>query len=258
MGITNKTVSDLFGLAAGRCSICKIPVVQREVKIGEMAHIIAKRKRGARGGLPVQGDINGYENLILLCPNHHTEVDNNEALYPPEELHRIKDAHEAYVHSVFNHQSQARVMDLGGLTQLMRFLPFTQIQTLLSGLPSRFDMGLFYVDKTCENFGYDFPQCRPFFDQYLEHHFLGFWTAVRELNNFVRSQTSSNSPLYDAGDNLYSKNLYLCRELSYEIRQSLIQEVQQLGSNLISSHNAFLQYVRNTYPEVNLASFVGW
>ena len=29
--ITDKTISRLFGLAAGRCSMCKEPVVERDV-----------------------------------------------------------------------------------------------------------------------------------------------------------------------------------------------------------------------------------
>lgn len=45
-GISERNISKLFGLAAGRCSICKIEIVQRDVKIGEMAHIIAKRRGG--------------------------------------------------------------------------------------------------------------------------------------------------------------------------------------------------------------------
>lgn len=259
-GITNKTISDLFGLAAGRCSICKIPVVQRDVKIGEMAHIIAKRKAGARGGLPFQGEINGYKNLILLCPNHHTEVDNNEDAYPPERLHQLKDEHEAYVRQVFAHQSQGRVMDIGGLVALMQFLPFTKIPTLIHGLPTSFNMHLFYVDEVCENFGKDFPQCRPFCDTYLESKFFNFWQHICDLNGYVHGTYYGKKKLYDSGEQtgISSNDIYLNRELSYDEREAVKKEIQRLLNNLNSSYYAFLQYVKNTYPEVNLASFVGW
>jgi hypothetical protein len=257
-GITTKTVSDLFGLAAGRCSICKIPVVQREVKIGEMAHIIAKRKGGARGALSVVGDINGYDNLILLCPNHHTEVDNNEAAYPLKRLHQIKDEHEAYVRQVFNHQSQGRVMDVNGLVALMQFLPFTQIAGLSNGLPTSFNMKLFYVEETCENFAQDFPHCRPFSDPYLENHFYGFWSSICNVNNYVRASSCNNVPLYDTSNRFDLDQLFLARNLSYEQRQEVEQQVRQLLNHLHTSYCGFLQYVRSTYPEVNLAGFVGW
>ena len=257
-GITNKTVSNLFGLAAGLCSICKIPVVQRNVKIGEMAHIIAKRKSGTRGNLPVVGDINGYDNLILLCPNHHTEVDNDEASYPPERLHQIKDEHEAYVRQVFNHQSQGRVMDLDGLVVLMKFLPFTHILGYTLGLPTSFDMHLFDVDDCCCNFGKDFPQCRPFCDSHLERHFIDFWSDIRHLNNYVQSACFDNKTGYVASERIDSTELYLNRDLSHAKRQEVKQEIERLLTNLNNSYHDFLRYVKNTYPEVNLAAFVGW
>lgn len=54
-----------------------------------MAHIIAKSENGPRGNnLP---EDNTYDNLILLCPNHHKTVDKNPLEYPPEEkLKQIK------------------------------------------------------------------------------------------------------------------------------------------------------------------------
>lgn len=159
MAITKIAISKLFGLAAGRCSICKEPVVERHVKIGEMAHIIAKNTGGARGNLPLAGSRDDYENLILLCPNHHTEVDYNEANYPPEELHRLKNEHEYYVGQVFKRQTQARSIDVGALIGLMRYLPLTQMHSLVDGLPARFSMKLFSVEDVCENFGKDFPHC---------------------------------------------------------------------------------------------------
>lgn len=45
----NLTIGRLFGAAAGRCSICRAVLFEDEVKIGQMAHIIAKSKNGPRG-----------------------------------------------------------------------------------------------------------------------------------------------------------------------------------------------------------------
>lgn len=258
--ITDKTISKLFGLAAGRCSMCKTPVVERDVKIGEMAHIIAKKKGGARGKLPVQGDINGYENLILLCPNHHGEVDGNEDAYPPEILHRLKDEHEAYVRQVFDHQSQGRVMDVNGLIALMKYLPFTQIVALTQGLPERFDQRLFYVAETFDNFANDNRQCRPFSDSNLEIHYFGFWSRVCELVDYEQHAVIEHKNVYIPGHliDADSNISYLNRDLNVEQRRQATQEVTKLLRNLADSYNPFLAYLRTTYPEVNLASFVGW
>ena len=62
--------------------MCNEEIVERDVKIGEMAHVIGKKKLAARGEYPVEGDINGYHNLILLCPNDHTRVDKIQETIP--------------------------------------------------------------------------------------------------------------------------------------------------------------------------------
>lgn len=258
MAITGHTISKLFGLAAGRCSICKKPVVERRVKIGEMAHVIAKNTGGARGNLPLKGSRDGYENLILLCPNHHTEVDNDEFNFPPEKLHRLKAEHEYYVDQVFKHQTQARSMDTGALVGLMEFLPLTQMPALVNGLPARFNMDLFTVEDVLENFGKDFPHCRPFFDPHLEGHFYGFWSDLCELNNYIRTAIYNERAVYDTNNSGDFRNLYVSRDLSYEQRQEVNREVEVRLNKLATSFNGFLQFLKYNYPEVHLASFGGW
>ena len=41
---------------------------------------------------------NSYDNLILQCPNHNAEVNNNEDDWPVEKLFQIKLKHELTVH----------------------------------------------------------------------------------------------------------------------------------------------------------------
>ncbi|WP_187395165.1 HNH endonuclease signature motif containing protein [Pigmentiphaga aceris] len=249
-------MSKLFGLAAGRCSICKEPVVKHRVKIGEMAHIIAKNTGGARGDLPFNGHRDDYENLILLCPNHHTEVDNDEANYPPEKLHRLKNEHEYYVSQVFKHRTQARSMDIGALVGLMRYLPLIQTPALVDGLPAIFNMNLFTVEEVCENFGKDFPHCRPFFDSHLEGHFYAFWSDLCHLNNYVRATSYNHSALYKISNGDF-KNLHISRKLTYEQRQEVNQDIEDCLNKLLKSYDGLLQFLKYNYQEVHLASFIG-
>ena len=123
MSISNPELKKLYGLAAGRCSICKVNVFGSDVHIGEMAHIIAKKAKGARGDVNPLADRNGYGNLILLCANHHTEVDQNPDFYTVEKLHRIKAEHEASVASLFE-APMDRVNDIKFLNVFMKFVPF--------------------------------------------------------------------------------------------------------------------------------------
>lgn len=126
MSISNPEIKKLYGLAAGRCSICKINVFDNDVHIGEMAHIIAKSENGARGGESILGDRNSYENLILLCANHHLEVDQNSLFYTTAKLHAIKASHEENISLIFDY-SRERNDDLTFLKTFMEFVPFTKL-----------------------------------------------------------------------------------------------------------------------------------
>lgn len=101
----------LWGKAAGRCEMlgCNKLVYESfithdEVKIGEIAHNIAANEGGPRGNekpfwhidssIDNDVDYNAIENLLLLCPECHTEVDKNSTKYPVEILRKMKKLHE--------------------------------------------------------------------------------------------------------------------------------------------------------------------
>lgn len=80
--------------------MCRIPLTPLEFEgtLGEIAHIVAKSTNGPRGDSSLNTqERDSYSNLVLLCPNHHTEVDRQEALWPVEKLHEIKALHEQWV-----------------------------------------------------------------------------------------------------------------------------------------------------------------
>ena len=94
--MNKKDLKILWGKAAGRCSICKLELVnfQNNITIGEMAHIIAKSPNGPRG---IENSIDSYDNLILLCPNHHREIDKNPLQWDIDRLRKVKQEHELWV-----------------------------------------------------------------------------------------------------------------------------------------------------------------
>lgn len=106
MTITVKTQKMLWGRAAGRCSMpeCRIELVQDatetddETLIGENCHIVAESVEGPRANpmMPLEKR-NAYNNLILLCNNHHKIIDSQEGEYTVERLHEIKENHERWV-----------------------------------------------------------------------------------------------------------------------------------------------------------------
>ena len=93
-------IKKLWGRAAGRCSYpgCSVLCIDRmenPTVIGEMAHLIAKSPRGPRADHSAGDDT--YENLILLCPTHHTIIDKAPERFPEHVLVDMKSIHEESV-----------------------------------------------------------------------------------------------------------------------------------------------------------------
>lgn len=108
MAIREKAIKLLWSNAAGRCSFTdcveRLTVEQAAHSaphtLGEMAHITGKKKGSNRydeDQTDEQRD--SYENLILLCPNHHTLIDKpeNEEIYTVDALLEMKTSHEASI-----------------------------------------------------------------------------------------------------------------------------------------------------------------
>ncbi len=103
MSISVKTRKILWGRSGNRCAICKIELVlekddfNRILNIGEECHIISEKTTGPRHEIIQEFDYDDYDNLLLLCCNHHTEIDEKIEKYPKEKLTAIKIEHENWV-----------------------------------------------------------------------------------------------------------------------------------------------------------------
>lgn len=106
MAISDKTRKNLWAKSGNRCSICKMELFQetnesKELNIGEECHIISKKVKGPRykEGL---SDYDIYDNLILLCRNHHKTVDELVDTFNEEVLRYLKVNHEVWVRETLN------------------------------------------------------------------------------------------------------------------------------------------------------------
>jgi hypothetical protein len=104
MSIKGKDIKILWGRSGNRCAICRTQLTQDAAAVsaaftlGEQAHIVGEKADAPRGMSPLSADErDSYHNLILLCPNHHTEIDKNESDWPVERLHLAKSKHELWV-----------------------------------------------------------------------------------------------------------------------------------------------------------------
>src|SRR5690606_2137325 len=99
MSITARTKFILWTRSGSRCAFpdcrCKLYEASSEadpdVLLGEMAHIVGQGDDGPRRDNPIPGgDIDGYDNLILLCTKHHTIIDRQIAKHSVDKLVQIK------------------------------------------------------------------------------------------------------------------------------------------------------------------------
>lgn len=92
--------------AGGRCAVCQRQVLTPGTEaddpsiFGEEAHIVARSPGGPRAGGLDNDQLDGHENLILLCREHHKQVDDQPNRYTVERLRQIKQKHTEWVASL--------------------------------------------------------------------------------------------------------------------------------------------------------------
>lgn len=96
-GPSTATVKRLFAQSGNKCAFprCPSPIIAGKTIVGEICHITAQRVGGPRYD-PEQTATarHAYENLILLCSNHHVVVDDDPEAYTVDRLIKMKSDHE--------------------------------------------------------------------------------------------------------------------------------------------------------------------
>ena len=103
-------ILELWVRAGGRCEfhgcneyLLQDKLTRNEVKLADVAHIVARSKVGPRGNDPMPlNQRNRFSNLFLACLKHHRMIDKKGlvAKYPKELLLRYKQAHEERIRFV--------------------------------------------------------------------------------------------------------------------------------------------------------------
>ena len=101
---SQKTLKILFALSGNKCAYpeCENTVIEPSTEksdaivFARICHIYAISVNGPRGKIGLtSAELNSPDNLILLCPNHHTVVDGQHETYPAKMLKEWKRQHEA-------------------------------------------------------------------------------------------------------------------------------------------------------------------
>lgn len=103
MAITDRARKLLWGKSGNRCAICRVllsvekPGSLDGTLFGEEYHIISKSKQGPRYEEKENFNYDSYENLILLCRNHHSLIDQQCEKYTAKLVIKIASNHEQWV-----------------------------------------------------------------------------------------------------------------------------------------------------------------
>lgn len=116
--IPEPIVKQLYANSRNRCAMpgCNVELVNDGTNIGQIAHIEGVSAKGPRHNPNLSlEEIDSYENLILLCCNHHKIIDSkkNLGVYTVEKLKEIKKNHENHINESmkFDFNSSSFFMD---------------------------------------------------------------------------------------------------------------------------------------------------
>lgn len=103
MAVTNRIKNELWGNAGGICSFpdCNKRLSENGNNIGQICHIIARSQSGPRGDFEID-NVDSYDNLILLCQEHHKFIDDHPQQYTVDILRGYKKNHELTVRHKLN------------------------------------------------------------------------------------------------------------------------------------------------------------
>jgi hypothetical protein len=118
MGISASDRKLLWGRSGGFCAKCKTLLTAERTQVdppavlGEEAHIVSAKAGGPRHRPMPAEPVDGYGNLILLCPKDHTLIDKQPKAFPEEMLRSMKRDHEEWVRQRGAQVPQLRIRDL--------------------------------------------------------------------------------------------------------------------------------------------------
>lgn len=95
---TESTLKRLFAHSGNRCPFpnCKATLTFNDTLVGEVCHIKGEKPGAARyDASQTDQERQAYDNLIAMCPTHHTVIDDDEDAYTVQRILKMKTDHEA-------------------------------------------------------------------------------------------------------------------------------------------------------------------
>ncbi|POB90039.1 hypothetical protein [Vibrio vulnificus] len=200
--ISQVDTSILITNAGGRCSynfngeVCNKVLSDGRVNLGERAHIVGVR--GPRSGFPVQ-NLNGYDNLIWLCKDHHAIIDHSSNLdiFTVQVLQQMKYRHEQKIKTGMYpyYGTENSIHDYSALSTLFLFLDIHKLYGNIALYP-KVHIDFYDVENMYEAYCEDNPPSLYLFDPILKTRFEAFLGSYYELANDIRVKPNFNEDRY--------------------------------------------------------------
>ena len=157
MSISDHTRKLLWGKAGNLCSMCRSELTMEENAndvhsiIGDECHIVSKSVNGPRyQGTDIQ-DLDEYPNLILLCKNHHKEIDDLPEKYSVAFLQALKRTHTEWIKQTLQPKLDAKTnksptVDYHATKDNTELLLLTQIRSGKEEMALALNSEAFYSD----------------------------------------------------------------------------------------------------------------
>jgi len=181
MSISDKTRKTLWARSGNRCAMCRTELVaeknefDRNLNIGDECHIISEKDKGPRHIPNYDKNYDDYENLILLCKNHHKTIDELWETYTEELLRTFKKNHENWIKTVIDNAKDK------SKSQLPKFFP-------------RLKTGKEIVDIVKDASAYQFSHDELHTKEEL-HFISGFLQNIQDWSEFFRFSGSEISEM---------------------------------------------------------------
>ncbi len=112
---SDPTLKKLFSLSGNICAFksCNSKIIDEfESVIGVICHIEGEKPGSPRyNSNMTDHQRNNFENLILFCPTHHTQIDKNQKLYSVSYLKEMKSQHEnKYKNNIY--EIPSKILDI--------------------------------------------------------------------------------------------------------------------------------------------------
>jgi len=120
---TLTTIKKLYAKSNNQCAFpgCSSPLVTRDNTImGDICHIKAKNSKGKRYDKnQTKEERHGFDNLILLCKNHHQEIDTNARKYTVDVIREFKRQSESKFAEITPEMTSAAELLLNNYNSIM-------------------------------------------------------------------------------------------------------------------------------------------